>query len=82
MQVKIGFDFAGCPAPGWLGQRVRIAAARRAERLLAAAEAGLAAGDLTVAARLAEQAETELTEPVARARVLRYALTACGPRAG
>jgi DNA-binding CsgD family transcriptional regulator len=45
--------------------------ARRAERLLAAAEAGLAAGDGAAAAGLAEQAGTELREPLVRARVLR-----------
>jgi len=44
---------------------------RRAERLLAAAEAGLVTGDLAAAAGLAEQAEAELKEPMAQARVLR-----------
>jgi hypothetical protein len=45
--------------------------ARRAGRLLAAAEAGLVAGDLATAADLAEQADTDLREPMAQARVLR-----------
>jgi DNA-binding CsgD family transcriptional regulator len=56
-----------------LRRAVRLGAdpARRAERLLAAAEAGIVAGDLAAAAGLAEQAETGLLEPLARARVLR-----------
>jgi DNA-binding CsgD family transcriptional regulator len=44
---------------------------RHAERLLAAAEAGLVAGETAAAAGLAEQAGAWLHEPAARARVLR-----------
>ena len=43
----------------------------RAERQLAAAEAGLVAGDLTEVALLVEQAEPRLLEPTAQARALR-----------
>jgi DNA-binding CsgD family transcriptional regulator len=51
--------------------RLSVDPARRAGRMLAAAEAGLVAGDLAAAADLAEQAGTELREPMAQARVLR-----------
>jgi len=74
---------AGRASPGgWSSQsdlllhaaRLSADPVRRAERLLAAAEAGLLAGDLTAAASLAREAEQAGTlppGPVSRARVLR-----------
>jgi DNA-binding CsgD family transcriptional regulator len=67
---------------GWSNQfellryaaRLSADPARRAERLLAAAEAGLVAGDVAAAAGLADQAEQAGTQPpgpMTRARVLR-----------